>query len=451
MKKSSFYNTLLKIAFPIMIQYFITSSINLMDSFMIGKLGEESVAALGIANQYFFLFNIIVMGIFSGCNVLISQFWGKKDIVNIRKVLGISLVLGLSVSIVFTFAARFFSVEIISIFNKDKMVMNLGKSYLSVVSISYIFIAVSLAFGIGSRGVQKAFLPMLCSSFALIVNIFFNYVLIFGKFNMPAMGVRGAAVATLIARICEMTLILILIYKRKHVLNASVKEMLEFDNGFFKDTMKVAVPVVVNEICWGLGMVIYSIIYGNMGTKAIAAVQICMTIQNMFFIILFAVSNAACVMVGNEVGKDDFEKAKDYSKKLIKICSILSLVMALALSLSSRSILSIYNVSHEVYDNALFMLLITAFILPVRFMNVLLIVGILRGGGDTSYILKIELGTMWLIGVPLCLIGAFFMKIPVYQVYFLVTLEEVVKCLISIKRYKSQKWIKNLVGSINAA
>ncbi|SKC46052.1 MATE family efflux transporter [Maledivibacter halophilus] len=451
MKNSSFYNTLLKIAFPIMIQYFITSSINLMDSFMIGKLGEESVAALGIANQYFFLFNIIVMGIFSGCNVLISQFWGKKDIVNIRKVLGISLVLGLSVSIIFTFAARFFSVEIISIFNKDKMVMNLGKSYLSVVSISYIFIAVSLAFGIGSRGVQKAFLPMICSSFALIVNIFFNYVLIFGKFNMPAMGVRGAAVATLIARICEMTLILILIYKRKHVLNASVKEMLEFDSGFFKDTMKVAVPVVVNEICWGLGMVIYSVIYGNMGTKAIAAVQICMTIQNMFFIILFAVSNAACVMVGNEVGKDDFEKAKDYSKKLIKICSILSLVMALALSLSSRSILSIYNVSHEVYDNALFMLLITAFILPVRFMNVLLIVGILRGGGDTSYILKIELGTMWLIGVPLCLIGAFFMKIPVYQVYFLVTLEEVVKCLISIKRYKSQKWIKNLVGSINAA
>lgn len=451
MKKSPFYNTLFKIAFPITIQYFITSSINLMDSFMIGRLGEEAVAALGISNQYFFLFNIIIMGIYSGCNVLISQFWGKKDIVNIRKLLGISLVLGFSISLVFAFFARFFSVEIISIFNRSDNVIGLGKSYLEIVCISYIFMAVSLAFGIGSRGIQKAFLPMLCSAFALVVNVFFNYVLIFGKLNMPVMGVRGAAIATLIARVCEMILILFLIYRRKHVLNTSFTEMLSFDKKFLGDTMKVAIPVVINELCWGVGAVAYSIIYGNMGTKAIAAVQICMTVQNMFFIVLFAVSNAACVIVGNEIGRDDFEKAKIYSNKLIKICFWLSLVVALALALFSKSILNIYNISNEVNSNALYMLWITAFILPVRFINVLLIVGILRGGGDTNYVLKVELGTMWLVGVPLCIIGAFVMKIPVYQVYLLVTLEEFVKCIISIKRYKSDKWMRNLVGSMNAA
>jgi putative MATE family efflux protein len=420
-----------------------------MDSFMIGRLGEEAVAALGISNQYFFLFNIIIMGIYSGCNVLISQFWGKKNTSNIRKVLGISLALGLSISLIFTFTGRFFSTEIISIFNRDDIVIKLGKSYLMIVCISYIFTSVSLAFGIGSRGVQKTFLPMLCSLFALLLNIFFNYTLIFGKFNMPAMGVKGAAIATLIARAAEMVLILLLIYKREHILNASLGEMLAFDKKFFNNTMNVAVPVVINELCWGLGAVMYSIIYGNMGTRAIAAVQICMTVQNMFFIVLFAVSNAACVMIGNEIGKDDFEKAKVYSKKLIRICFILSIVIALALILSSKSILTIYKVSNEVYHNALFMLLITALILPVRFMNVLLIVGILRGGGDTSYVLKIELGTMWLIGVPLCAIGAFFMDIPVYQVYLLVTLEEVVKCVISIRRYKSEKWMKNLVENMN--
>jgi putative MATE family efflux protein len=449
MFKSPFYKNLLKIAFPIMIQYFITSSLNLMDNFMIGRLGEEAVAALGIANQYFFLLNIIIMGIYSGCNVLIAQFWGKKDLMSIRKVLGISLVLGVAVSVGFTFFGRFFSEEVITIFNKNNEVINLGKNYLELVCISYVFMAISLAFGIGSRGIQKAFLPMICSACALVLNVFFNYVFIFGHFNMPAMGVRGAALATLIARVCEMILILFLIYRKDHVLKASASEMLAFNVEFFKDIMKVTVPVIINELCWGLGMVIYSVIYGNMGTKAIAAVQICMTVQNMFFIVLFAVSNAACVMVGNEIGKDDFETAKDYAKKLIKICLVLSLVMGLALATSSKFILNFYKISHEVYTSALYMLLITAFILPVRFMNVLLIVGVLRGGGDTSYVLKIELATMWLVGVPICMIGAFILKIPVYEVFFFVTIEEVVKCILSIKRYRSKKWMKNLVQNMN--
>lgn len=451
MIKSPFYKNLFRIGFPIMIQYFITSSLNLMDSFMIGRLGEEAVAGLGIANQYFFLFNIIVMGIYSGCNVLISQFWGKKDKTNIRKVLGISLVLGVTVSIIFTFFATFFGEGVIRIFNKNNEVIYLGKSYLQLVALSYVFMAIAYAFGIGSRGVQQAFLPMLCSGIALILNVFFNYIFIFGKFGMPAMGVRGAALATLIARVFEMCLIIFLIYGRKHVLKASFSEMLDFDSKFFKDLMTVTVPVVMNELCWGFGMVIYSVIYGNMGTKAIAAVQICMTVQNMFFIILFAISNAACVMVGNEVGRDDFEKAKLYAKQLFKICLWVSLVISLALAASSKLILSFYNISYEVYYSALYMLWITALVLPIRFVNILLIVGILRGGGDTSYVLKIELATMWLVGVPICLIGAFLLNIEVHYVYFLVTIEEVVKCIFAVKRYKSRKWMRNLIENMKIA
>lgn len=450
-KLSTFYKTLLTIALPIMLQYLITSSLNLMDSFMIGSLGEEAVAALGISNQYFFLFNLIVMGICSGCNVLISQFWGKKDKDNIKRILGISLSLGLIVSVIFTFAALAFSNGIISIFNRNDEVIKLGTSYLKIVCLSYIFTAISASFGIASRGVQKTVLPMLCSAVALFINVFFNYVFIFGHFNMPKMGVAGAALATVIARICEMILMIIVIYAKDHVLKSSIKELFSFERKFFNNTQKVIIPVVINELCWGSGMIIYSIIYGNMGTKSIAAVQICTTIQNLFMIVLFGMANAACVMVGNEVGKDNFEIAKDYSKKLIKLCIGISIIMGLALAGSSKAILSIYSVSSEVYTNALYMIFITAIILPVRFINVILIVGILRGGGDTSYILKIELATMWLVGVPLCAIGAFLLNIEVYQVFLLVTLEEVVKCIICVRRYRSHKWMKNLVTDMHAA
>lgn len=447
-KDKLFYKLLLTIAFPIMVQFFITSSINLMDNFMIGKLGDEAVAALGIANQYFFVFNLIVMGICSGCNVLISQFWGNKDIKNIKKILGISIIGGLIMSLIFLGLAQGFTEDIIKIFNNNSIVINLGEDYLAIVSISYIFVSISLAYGIASRGVQQAFLPMLCSAAALVVNIILNYILIFGHFNMPALGVKGAAIATLIARIVEMILMLSFIYAKKHVLSANFKDMFSFNFDFLKKTIAVVNPVVINELCWGLGMVIYSIIYGNMGTKSIAAVQINMSVQNMFLVILFAISNAACVMVGNEVGRNDFEIAKYYSNKLIKISLLLSIVMGVLLALSAQFILSFYNISNEVYNSTWYMLIITALILPVRFINVLLIVGILRGGGDTSYVLKVELITMWLVGVPLCLFGALVLKLEVYQVFLLVTGEEMIKCVVSVMRYRSGKWMRKLIGDI---
>lgn len=451
MSQKEFYKTIYKIAFPVMIQYFIISSLNFMDSFMIGRLGEEAVAGLGIANQYFLLFNLILMGVYSGCNVLISQFFGKKDFKNIKKVLGISLIIGIILAVIFTLVAKIATFEIIKIFNQDPMVLKLGAKYLKIVSLSYLFMAISFAFGIGSRGVRQAFLPMICSVVALFINVFFNYGLIFGNLGMPQLGVSGAAYATLIARIIEMICILALVYLKGSILKSSKKELFDFDKSFFDEVMKVTIPVVINELCWGFGMIIYSVIYGNMSTKAIASVQICMTIQNMFLIILFGISNAACVVIGNEIGNEDLKKAKLYAKKFIRLCIIVSIVIAICLAFSSKYILSIYEVSKEVYMSTFYMLITTAFIFPIRFLNVLLIVGILRGGGDTSYALKIELFTMWLIGVPICYLGAFYLNLKVEEVFLIVTLEEIIKMVLSLRRYKSKKWIRNLVSNVKMA
>lgn len=446
MRDQKFYRTFKNIAIPVMIQYFITSSINLMDNFMVGKLGEESIAAMGVANQYFFLFNILLMGIYSGCNVIIAQLWGNKDLKSIKKTLGISLVLGMGTSLVFFLGARLFTSEIMMMFNKNAQVVSLGSDYLKIVSFSYIIMAISYAYGIGSRSVGSPKLPVFCSGIALAANIILNYVFIFGKLGFPAMGVSGAALATLLARILEMSLILILVYQKEHVLSSNIKELANFDEKFFKKVSIATIPVVVNELCWGLGAVVYTMIYGNMGVGAFAAVQISFAINGMFFIVLFAVASAACVMVGNQIGKGDIELAKYYGEKLLKMGLKISVVIGILLALSAKLVLMIYNITPEVYTSAYYILIITAVMLPIKYLNIIFIVGILRGGGDASYVLKIELATMWLIGVPICYIGAKYLGVPVYVVVLLVNVEDIIKVVFCYRRYKSGKWIRNLAS-----
>lgn len=447
-RKKLFYRQLLIIALPMMIQFLITSSINFMDSFMIGRLGDSAVAALGVGNQYFFLFNIIVMGIMSGCNVLIAQYWGQKEISDIRKTLGISLTLGVGIAIVFTIAGVFASESIVYVFNQDnKEVMALGQEYLKSVCLGYVFIAISSAYGIASRSINKAFTPMVCSAIALCVNVVLNYGLIFGNLGMPALGVRGAAIATLIARFVEMLIILIMIYTKDDVLDASFRELISFSKTRFKKTTAVMMHVVLNEMCWGLGAILYSIMYGYMGTESFAAFQICITIQNLFMIALMAVAGASAVMIGNEIGRGDKMLAEDYASRFMKLGVMLGVVIGICIIAGSGLLLSIYDVSPQVKQYSQYILYLIGAIMPVRFITVLLIIGILRGGGDVKKALFIEAITMWGIGVPLCAIGTYLLKWPIHLVFALVLLEEVTRLIFSLKRYKSRMWIQDITKS----
>ncbi|KDR95752.1 putative efflux protein, MATE family [Peptoclostridium litorale DSM 5388] len=451
MERKKFYKRLLLIAIPIMIQYFISISVNLMDSFMVGKLGESSVAALGIANQYFFIFNLILLGVNSGCGVLISQFWGSKDVRNIKKVLGIALVSGVAASILFVLGGMLLTGNIIEIFTIDQSVKGIGVLYLRTVCLSYVFMAVSMAFGFASRGVEKTVLPMVSSAIALVFNIVFNYAFIFGKFGFPQMGVVGAAYATLIARAVEMTVIVSSIYLKDHIIKSSIKEMTGFDLEFLKRALKTAVPVIVNDLCWGIGMTMYSVVYGRLGTESIAAVQICMSVQNVFMTVLFAVANASSVMVGKEVGRGEYERAKYYASNFVKMSIAMSLVMGAMLYASTPTILSIYNVSSKVMHMTRYMMYVSAFAMPLKFINTLLIVGIMRGGGDAKTALAIELVTMWLIGVPICFITAFVLHMNAEHVYALVLAEELVRVFVCMKRYNSGNWINNVTSEMKRA
>ncbi|MBU5485813.1 MATE family efflux transporter [Clostridium sp. MSJ-11] len=444
-RDKEFYNTLMKIALPIIIQNFINSFINMLDTVMVGSLGETAIAAVGIANQYFLLFNLLIIGIYSGCGIFISQFWGKEDTKNIKKMVGMALFTGIMISIVLGIFALIFPREIISFFNKDYKVAQLGVGYLRIIATSYILMAITLCFAFSLRCIGQSSVPMCISVIALISNGILNYAFIFGKLGLPAMGVNGAAIATVISRVIEMMIMVFYVYKTRSVLAIKLRDMSGITKDFIARTFKTVIPVVLNEACWGLATIVYAAVYGRIGTDAIAAVQICSTVQNLFTVVSIGMANASTVMIGNKIGAGQEELGREYAKKFSILGCISGIILGAILALSAPYILKLFNVSPNVAYDARMILYITALVMVIRVFNIILIVGILRGGGDANFALIAEGVTMWFIGVPLSFLGAFVFKLPVYLVVALLTAEEVVKCILGLTRLLSNKWVNNVV------
>lgn len=447
-KDKGFYKRLVLITVPIIIQNLITSSLNMIDTLMIGKIGEIELASIGIANQFYFLYSLIIMGISSGCGVFISQLWGKKDIKNIKKVLGMGFIIGILGTLVFMFLAIGMPEKIMGIFNKDPRVIKTSSSYLVIVATSYIFTSITFNYAAGLRSIGNAVLPMIASFIGLIINGILNYIFIFGKLGFPAMGVKGAATATVIARTVECLIIIIFVYSKNKVLNAKFKEMVGAAKQLINSFYKITIPIVLNEACWGLGNVTYAAIYGRIGTGALASIQICTTVMNLFMIISFGLSNASVTVIGNEIGANREEKGKLYARRISKITFAISIVLSLILLISAKPILSVFNISESVRMNSLYILYIYAVILVIKIYNAVLIVGVLRGGGDATYGSILQACTLWFIGIPLAAIAAFVIKLPVYIVVLMTAVEEIIKVILLIKRFKSNKWVHNVVKDI---
>ena len=448
LKDKIFYKTLLSIALPITIQNLISTSLNMVDTVMVGRLGETEIAAVGLANQVFFLFILLAFGINSGASIFIAQFWGKKDIINIRRVLGIALMAGGFVSLIFAAGALFVPEFILSIFSRDQKVILLGSQYLRIVSFSYLATTISFAYGFASRSVGQAKLPMYVSAISLLCNTLLNYLLIFGKMGFPVMGIKGAALATLVSRLLEMIILLIIIYKKGETLAGKINEMFDLTRTFIKKFFDTAMPVILNEGFWSLGMVMYSIAYARIGTGAMAAVQIANTIQNLFMVFNMGLANASAVMLGNELGANHRDQAIKYGYNFSVLGPAVGVALGIILYISAPLVLSFFRISATVYGDTYKIILVMAVTMFAKMFNAIIIVGIFRSGGDTKYALALELCSVWLIGVPLAFLGAFYWKLPVYWVVALVHLEEVLKAIVGIPRVLSKKWAKNMVDDL---
>lgn len=444
-KDKAFITTMLTLALPITLQSFITSSLNLVDNLMIGKLGEEAIAAVGLANQYFFIFTLCLSGINAGASVFMSQYWGKKDVKSIKKVLGLDLSIGFIASIVFGGAALIFAESIMGVLSRDIMVIELGSQYLRIIGITFIFTNFNQGFSSALRSSEQPKTPMYASLIGVICNAFLNWVFIFGNLGAKPMGVAGAALATSIARALEIAYIIYMIYVKNNIVASKIKELFAFDFSFVKTYFNTSISVIANELLWSLGMTAFSIAYAQIGTSAVATMQIATTLNNMFMVLCIGLASAAAIMVGNKIGANEENVAVDYSHKIGKVAPALGLIIGISVWVLAPAIVRPFNVEAETFKATVTVLRIMALICPIRSYNVVMIVGIFRGGGDTLYSTLVQLGTIWFYAVPMAFIGAIVLSLPVTAVYFLICSEEFIKIIFERSRLKSGKWIRSVV------
>ncbi len=304
-----FYRAMLSIAIPITIQQLISSLLNMLDVLMVGQLGDASIAALGLSNQVFFLLTLLLFGLTSGAAVFTTQYWGQRDIISIRRVLGICLTIGLISAGIFTVAAFFFPEWVLGFYTSDQEVIVIGARYLRVVSLTYLMLAVSASYQSILRSVQQVRIPLMVSVIALTLKTGLGYVLIFGMFGLPKLGVDGAAFSTLAARIVEMGLVLAFTYGYRTPAAARLRELFDYNLGFLTKVLRTTLPALLNEVVWSFGITTYNAIYAHIGTDAIAAINVNGTFENLAFVTYIGIGTACAIMVGNSIGAGDQERA----------------------------------------------------------------------------------------------------------------------------------------------
>jgi putative MATE family efflux protein len=444
-RDKNYWSTLIKIAVPIALQNFISNGLNMVDVMMIGQLGDTAVAGVGLAGEVSFVLSMIAFGISSGGTIFAAQYWGKKDIPNLRKVLGVSLLVGFTVSVLFTLFAVLFPQTALRIYTEDAAVIQVGANYLRQIGWFFPMWIVSYVFAMIHRSTHNVKLPILVSVLALGLKTSLNYLLISGHFGFPALGVQGVVIATAISRTVEFSLMILLTYTGKTPLAATFGQLFHFDFAFLKRFFKTTLPVVINETIWSLGITTYSAIYAHIGTESITAYNITHTIDNLMFVLFMGIGNACAIMVGNKIGAGDEKQAYSYARLSLFVAAACGVFIGLFEIGIIRVLIGFYNVSDIAKGFAVNLLTIGGLVLWLRATNMVIFVGILRSGGDTRYALLLELCTMWGVGVPLALLGAFVFHLPIYYVYLMALADEVIKAGIGLRRVFSRRWINNLV------
>lgn len=440
----NFYQKMIRIAAPIMLQQAVTSGLALVDNMLVGQLGDSAVAGVALANQVYTIMSLVIFGLSSGTSIFIAQFWGREDERNIRKVLGLSLTLGISVSLAFSILSFLFPSAILGIFSEDEQVVRIGAEYLRIVCIYYPFFAISMIFSSALRSTRHVHLPMAVSGIALMINTSLGYLLIFGKLGLPAMGVRGAAYAIIFARLLECGFMVALTYLSHAPVAATPGEMLSFDLPFAKQVLKTSLPVIINETFWSIGYTMYSLVYAHISTEAITATNVANNIENLMFIPFIAIGQTCAIMVGNEIGAGNLDEAYNVTRKILRLAIGGGLLMGLAMFFCMDAILGIYQITDSARSYARQVMIILECLFCVKSSNYIMFIGILRGGGDTKFALVFEMSSMWLYGVPLACVLAFVFHLPVNWVYAGVISEEALKFCIAWWRYFSKKWIHQL-------
>ena len=440
-----FWGQATKLALPIAFQNLLISSFVLVDTLMVSRLGGDALPAVGMAGQWQWLLNICLFGICSGMSVFIAQYWGKKDIAGIHRVFGTGLVTALAVLLPFFLTAVISPQLVMRFFTAEAPVIELGAQYLGILVWCFPAVTLTNIFSIVLRSTERVRLPMWASAVTTVVNMVLDYGLIFGKLGLPAMGVQGAALATVIAAWCGPVMILAVSLVQRNILIAPIKAVLACPKGWIAEFFRRALPVMFNESAWGLGTVLYNVIFGHLGADHFAALTVLRTVENLGFVFFVGFGNAACVMIGKEVGAGNIKEAVHDARRFSLLVPLLGAVIGLVTVLLREPLVALFNVDNANLnmETAMLIMLIYAIELPVRNIPYIQIVGIFRSGGDTATAAKYDLISLYGLALPLTFLGAFVFKLPFAVCFALMYLgEDYLKTALCLRHFFSLRWLK---------
>ena len=424
---------------------------NFIDVFMVGKenvalgLGTAAVAGLGFANQVFMIFIVSLFGLNSGGGILAAQYYGKKDYKNLKKCLGITITVGLLFSFLFFLMGLFIPEKIIGIFTSDPKVLKLGANYFRIIALIYPLIGLGYSFNMQLRAIGKNQYSLYSTIIGLCINLVGNYLFINGNLGFPAMGVVGAAIATVIARIVSVFYLIYIIYKNKLPMAGNFQELFKLSWSFIAKALKISLPVFGHEIMWVTGVSMYVIIYGRIGTEATAAIQVVKSISNLVFTLVFGLSSGTAAIIGQEIGAGNEENAYKYGVELLKISLVIGTAVALFVYAICPVVLILMKVDSAIYPLARKIVFSEGILIIIKTTGTLFIVGVLRAGGDTLWTMFADLIPLWTFAIPLTYIAGLKFGLPIALVYLCSGSDELLKMPFCIQRLKSRKWINNLV------
>lgn len=438
------YSKMFKIAIPIMLQSLITVGINLMDTVMLSSMGDAQLSASSLAGQFINLFQICCMGIGMGASVLTSRYWGMKDITSLRKAVTIMLRVCFVFATVFTVATVFFPQQIMRIYTNDPEIITYGVSYLRYILPTYYCMGFSLTCTIVLRTVGQVRIPLVCSIIAFFVNVFFNWVFIFGQLGAPRMEIAGAALGTLIARIFELGFICGHFFLKDRRIGYRLRHITTNCRNMLGEYLRVSIPVLISDSLLALGNNAVAMIMGRIGTAFVAANSVTVVVQQLSSVMTQGISNASGIITGHTMGEGDYEKAQRQGYTFLLIGIVLGCVAALIITVLRGPIINYYQVTDEAKLIAGELMNAISLIMIFQAANSILTKGVLRAGGDTKFLMAGDILFLWIASIPLGILAGLVFHWSSFWIYMMLKIDQIIKCVWCVFRLRSRKWMKKI-------
>lgn len=439
----AFYRQVVAIALPISLQSLITIGVNMMDTIMLGRLGETALSASSLANDFINLFHICCMGMGMGASVLTSRFWGMQDKASLRKAITIMLRLCFSIGLLFTLATIIAPEGLMRIYTGEEIIIQAGAAYFRWSIPCYWLLGFSLTCTIVLRSVGQVTLPLISSIAAFFINIFFNYMFIFGKFGAPAMGIEGAALGTLISRVFEFAFICGHFFFDKKI-GYRMKHLLMKCGDLLKDYLRISIPVLVSDALLAFGNTAVTMVTGRLGASFVSANAITMVTQRLSTVFIQGISNASSIITGHTLGKGETDKAQKQGVTFLGLGTVIGILAGGLIIAISDLVISAYNINAETQAIAQQLMMAVGVIVIFQSMNSILTKGVLRGGGDTKFLMLADILFLWVASIPLGYLAGLVWHLPAFWIYTFLKIDQFIKAVWCVFRLSSKKWIKRI-------